>query len=68
MMMGQYRYSKSSASTGSYFGATFEVGVTSFYGDLGEGAAQGDISNNLVYKIMFSKNIKSIVIFIGNLS
>lgn len=52
---------------------TAEAGITTFFGDLGEGPAQGDISNNLAYKIMVNRNVKSVIdisgrVSIGNIS
>lgn len=67
-MLGQYRYSKSANRAGSYVGATFEMGFTTFFGDIDEGPAKGDITNNLTYKFMMSKNIKSVVEFSGRIS
>ncbi len=56
------------SSIGNYFGVTAEMGVTTFFGDLGEGSAQGDITNNLAYKIKANWNIKQIVDFSGRIS
>lgn len=65
-VVGQYR--SVAPISGDYFGATAEVGITSFFGDLGEGAAQGQLSNNLAYKLQVSKNFKSVVEFSGRVS
>lgn len=65
-VMGQYR--SAGSISGNYFGATAEVGITSFFGDIPEGAAQGDLSNNLAYKLQVSKNFNSVVEFSGRIS
>ena len=53
---------------GNYIGISAEAGVTTFFGDIDEGAAQGKLTNNLAYKIKADYNIKKIVDFSGRIS
>ena len=53
---------------GNYFGITAEVGLTTFFGDIDEGPAEGNLMNNLAYKIMVNRDIKSIVELSGKIS
>ncbi len=44
----------------SYFGIGFEYGITSFYGDVDEGPAPGNLfRNNQAYKIQINRNFNS---------
>ena len=55
--------------SGDYLGLTGEVGITSFFGDIDEGAAKGDsYKNNMAYKIMLSRNFKSLFDISGRIS
>lgn len=38
-------------------GFGFDVGITTFFGDIDEGAAKGDISNNIAYRFSVNKSI-----------
>ena len=54
-------------------GIGLDVGITSFFGDIDEGPAQGDIMNNLAFRVSVCKNIGSWFILegqmlVGNLS
>jgi len=54
---------------GEYWGVTGEVGITSFFGDIDEGAADGNVyQNNLAYKLQLSKNFKSLFEASGRIS
>lgn len=66
LLVGQYR-SRGSIS-GDYFGASAEVGITSFFGDIDDGPADGSLANNIAYKIQVSRNIKSVLDISGHLS
>lgn len=55
--------------SGDYLGLTAEMGVTSFFGDIDEGAAEGDVfKNNMAYKLMLSRNFKSLFDISGRIS
>jgi hypothetical protein len=55
--------------SGDYMGVTGEVGITSFFGDIDEGAANGDVyHNNMAYKLQASRNFKSLFDISGRIS
>lgn len=62
----QYRRGKSVPE--NFASASVEAGITTFFGDIDEGAAQGDLSNNLAYKVKASYTIKHVIDFSGNIS
>lgn len=65
-LSAQYRRGRSIPQ--NYAGATIELGLTTFFGDLDEGAAQGNVGNNLAYKVKANYNIKSVVDLSGRIS
>ena len=52
-------------NTSSAMGIGFDVGITSFYGDIDEGPAQGDIMNNLAFRASVCKGFGSWFILEG---
>lgn len=66
LLSAQHRYAKN--DLGNYYGISAEAGVTTFFGDIDDGPAQGSYTNNLAYKIKASWNIKKIVDFSGRIS
>lgn len=55
--------------SGDYIGISGEVGITSFFGDVDEGSAEGStLSNNVAYKLMVSRNFSSIFDISGRIS
>ena len=56
-------------SGGGYWGASFEAGITSFFGDIDEGPAEGGVlKNNLAFKLKASKNFNSVFEISGRLT
>lgn len=64
------QHSSSQKSTsGDYIGISGEVGITSFFGDVDEGSADGGVlQNNMAYKLMLSRNFSSIFDISGRIS
>lgn len=59
----------SNGYSGDYLGITAEVGITSFFGDIDEGAAGGNVyQNNMAYKLMLSRNFNSLFDLSGRIS
>ena len=48
-------------------GVGLDIGITSFFGDIDEGPAKGDISNNMAYRVSVCKNFGSWFILEGQL-
>lgn len=44
-------------NTSNTLGFGFDVGITTFFGDIDESAAQGDLSNNIAYRLSVNKSI-----------
>jgi len=58
-LWAQAKQNKSYGS-GDYLGLTVEAGVTTFFGDIDEGAAENNVlKNNIAYKIQASRNFTS---------
>ncbi|MCF8369311.1 MAG: hypothetical protein K9G76_09740 [Bacteroidales bacterium] len=56
-------------SGGGYWGGSFETGVTSFFGDIDEGPAEGGIfKNNLAFKLKATRDFNSVFEISGRLT
>lgn len=63
------QHSHVNVGSGDYFGATGEFGITSFFGDIDEGAMEGNsYQNNMAYKLQLSRNFKSLFDINGRIS
>lgn len=59
----------SNVGSGDYLGVTGEVGITTFFGDIDEGAVEGNTyQNNMAYKLQLSRNFKSLFDISGRIS